>query len=71
MEKLQVLKTPEERRRKLKEIPEIHADPKMDPSYESDENDPEAEDSRRGFLHFHIWWFEYCNLCLVVTVYVK
>ncbi|XP_073292663.1 zinc finger CCCH domain-containing protein 19-like [Primulina huaijiensis] len=47
VEKLQVLKTPEERRRKLKEIPEIHADPKMDPSYESDENDHEAEDSRR------------------------
>ncbi|XP_073128788.1 zinc finger CCCH domain-containing protein 19-like isoform X2 [Henckelia pumila] len=47
VEKLQVLKTPEERRHKLKEIPEIHADPKMDPSYESDENDPEAEDGRR------------------------
>ncbi|XP_075520869.1 uncharacterized protein LOC142554111 [Primulina tabacum] len=47
VEKLQVLKTPEERRRKLKEIPEIHADPKMDPSYESDENDLETKESRR------------------------
>lgn len=51
MEKLQLLKTPEERRRRLEEIPEIHADPKMDPSYESDDNDSENEDSRRGFIH--------------------
>ncbi|KZV52617.1 zinc finger CCCH domain-containing protein 19 [Dorcoceras hygrometricum] len=47
VEKLQVLKTPEERLRKLNEVPEINADPKMDPNYESDENDHEAEDSRR------------------------
>ncbi|GER42295.1 zinc finger CCCH domain-containing protein 19 [Striga asiatica] len=47
VEKLQLLKTPEERRRRLDEIPEIHADPKMDPSYESDDNDSENEDSRR------------------------
>ncbi|KAL6517350.1 hypothetical protein OROMI_033051 [Orobanche minor] len=46
-EKLQLLKTPEERRRRLDEIPEVHADPKMDPSYESDDNDSENEDSRR------------------------
>ncbi|CAA0827680.1 Zinc finger CCCH domain-containing protein 19 [Striga hermonthica] len=45
--KLQLLKTPEERRRRLDEFPEIHADPKMDPSYESDDNDSENEDSRR------------------------
>ncbi|KAH9623009.1 hypothetical protein KSS87_009632 [Heliosperma pusillum] len=37
VEKLQLLKTPEERQRKLDEIPEVHADPKMDPSYESEE----------------------------------
>ncbi|KAK4477144.1 hypothetical protein RD792_016356 [Penstemon davidsonii] len=47
VEKLQLLKTPEERRRRLEEIPEIHADPKMDPSYESDEKDSESEESRR------------------------
>ncbi|KAL3614017.1 hypothetical protein CASFOL_042091 [Castilleja foliolosa] len=47
VEKLQLLKTPEERRRKLDEIPEILADPKMDPSYESDDNDSENEESRR------------------------
>ncbi|KAK6159524.1 hypothetical protein DH2020_006838 [Rehmannia glutinosa] len=42
-----LLKTPEERRRRLEEIPEIHADPKMDPKYESEDNDSENEDSRR------------------------
>jgi hypothetical protein len=44
---LQLLKTPEERQRRLEEIPEIHVDPKMDPSYESDEGD-EMEDKRQG-----------------------
>ncbi|KAG8368180.1 hypothetical protein BUALT_Bualt15G0018300 [Buddleja alternifolia] len=47
VEKLDLLKTPEERRRRLEETPEIHADPKMDPSYESDEKESESEDSRR------------------------
>ncbi|XP_057788482.1 zinc finger CCCH domain-containing protein 19 [Salvia miltiorrhiza] len=47
VEKLQLLKTPEERRRRLEEIPEIHADPKMDPSYESEDNDSDNEDARR------------------------
>lgn len=37
VEKLQLLKTPEERQRRLNEIPEVHADPKMDPSCESDD----------------------------------
>ncbi|KAK9691010.1 hypothetical protein RND81_09G170400 [Saponaria officinalis] len=35
VEKLQLLKTPEERQRRLDETPVVHADPKMDPSYES------------------------------------
>ncbi|KAL5791060.1 hypothetical protein ACOSQ2_005948 [Xanthoceras sorbifolium] len=43
VEKLQLLKTPEERQRRLEEIPEIHSDPNMDPSYESEEDDGEAE----------------------------
>ncbi|EOX97867.1 Nucleic acid binding,zinc ion binding,DNA binding, putative isoform 2 [Theobroma cacao] len=45
VEKLQILKTPEERQRRLEEIPEIHVDPNMDPSYESEED--EGEDDKR------------------------
>ncbi|XP_006356383.1 zinc finger CCCH domain-containing protein 19 isoform X2 [Solanum tuberosum] len=45
VEKLQLLKTPDERHRRLEEVPEIHADPKMDPSYES-----EDEDSENAFM---------------------
>ncbi|CAK7329614.1 unnamed protein product [Dovyalis caffra] len=47
VEKLQLLKTPEERQRRLEEIPEIHADPNMDPSHESDEDEGETEDNRQ------------------------
>ncbi|KAG6413442.1 hypothetical protein SASPL_126152 [Salvia splendens] len=47
VEKLQLLKTPEERQRRLDEIPEIHVDPKMDPSHESEDNDSDNEDARR------------------------
>ncbi|KAI9388836.1 hypothetical protein POPTR_009G123800v4 [Populus trichocarpa] len=47
VEKLQLLKTPEERQRRLEEIPEIHADPNMDPSHESDEDESETEDKRQ------------------------
>ncbi|OMO75527.1 hypothetical protein COLO4_26035 [Corchorus olitorius] len=42
-----VLKTPEERQRRLEETPEIHVDPKMDPSYESEEDEGE-EDKKQG-----------------------
>ncbi|GAV60263.1 SWIB domain-containing protein/GYF domain-containing protein/Plus-3 domain-containing protein [Cephalotus follicularis] len=45
VEKLQLLKSPEERQRRLEEIPEIHADPNMDPSHESDED--ETNDKRQ------------------------
>lgn len=48
VEKLQLLKTPEERQRRLDEFPEIHVDPKMDPSYESEEDEVEADDKRQG-----------------------
>ncbi|KAF9676082.1 hypothetical protein SADUNF_Sadunf09G0101400 [Salix dunnii] len=48
VEKLQLLKAPEERQRRLEEIPEIHADPNMDPSHESDEDEGETEDKRQG-----------------------
>ncbi|KAL0904284.1 hypothetical protein M5K25_026374 [Dendrobium thyrsiflorum] len=43
VEKLQLLNNLEERRRRLTEIPQIHADPKMDPEYESSE---EGEDDK-------------------------
>ncbi|XP_059647605.1 zinc finger CCCH domain-containing protein 19-like [Cornus florida] len=48
VEKLQLLKTPKERRRRLEEIPEIHADPNMDPSHESEEEKEVSEDNRQG-----------------------
>ncbi|XP_015066244.1 zinc finger CCCH domain-containing protein 44-like [Solanum pennellii] len=41
VEKLELLKTPEERHRRLLEIPEVHADPKMNPDYESGGDDGE------------------------------
>ncbi|XP_074286221.1 zinc finger CCCH domain-containing protein 19-like isoform X2 [Silene latifolia] len=63
VEKLQLLKTPEERQRRLDEIPKVHADPKMDPSCESEDeldSPKQASDvrpretgfSRRGKDHF-------------------
>ncbi|XP_052191098.1 zinc finger CCCH domain-containing protein 44-like isoform X2 [Diospyros lotus] len=36
VQKLELLKTPEEHRRRLHEIPVVHADPNMDPNRESD-----------------------------------
>ncbi|KAK9286642.1 hypothetical protein L1049_015042 [Liquidambar formosana] len=48
VEKLQLLKTPEERQRRLEEIPEVHADPNMDPSYESEEDEGETDDKKPG-----------------------
>lgn len=48
MESLQLLRTPEERRRRLEDIPEIHADPKMDPDYESEDNDSENDSNKQG-----------------------
>ncbi|GKA12545.1 zinc finger CCCH domain-containing protein 44-like protein, partial [Tanacetum coccineum] len=38
-DKLKRLKTPEERERQLREIPEVHSDPKMNPGYESDDTE--------------------------------
>lgn len=67
MEKLQILKTPEDRQRRLKEIPEIHSDPKMDPSYESDDRYDETEDSRQGFLHNQ---FVYLARSIVYIIYM-
>ncbi|XP_042502606.1 zinc finger CCCH domain-containing protein 19-like [Macadamia integrifolia] len=47
VEKLQLLNTPEERSRRLREVPAVHADPKMDPSHESDEDEGEPDDNNR------------------------
>ncbi|KAJ4967244.1 hypothetical protein NE237_019093 [Protea cynaroides] len=47
VEKLQLLNTPEERSRRLQEVPEVHADPKMDPNHESDDEEEEHDDNRR------------------------
>ncbi|KAL9690179.1 hypothetical protein QQ045_010575 [Rhodiola kirilowii] len=47
VEKLQNLKKPEERQRRLQEIPKVHSDPKMDPSYESEEDEEEADDRKK------------------------
>lgn len=52
IKKLELLKTPEERHRRLLEIPEVHADPKMNPDYESEGNDGEHNDKRKGMYHF-------------------
>ncbi|XP_062199032.1 zinc finger CCCH domain-containing protein 19-like isoform X2 [Phragmites australis] len=48
VEKLKLLSTPEERARRLNEEPEIHADPAMDPDYESPE-EQEQEIERSSF----------------------
>ncbi|GAB2269205.1 hypothetical protein Dimus_004133 [Dionaea muscipula] len=37
VEKLELLNKPEERQRRIHEIPEVHVDPPMDATYESDE----------------------------------
>ncbi|KAL0344311.1 UNVERIFIED_CONTAM: Zinc finger CCCH domain-containing protein 44 [Sesamum angustifolium] len=44
-----LLKSPEERQRRLSEVPEVHADPKMSPDYESEEDARSCENSTKGF----------------------
>ncbi|KAD4981921.1 hypothetical protein E3N88_18592 [Mikania micrantha] len=46
VEKLNVLKTPEERARRLEEFPVIHNDPTMDPEHES-EDDTDPDDKKQ------------------------
>lgn len=50
VKELQRLKSPEERRRRIAEVPEIHADPKMNPNYDSEEDDRSGGDSKKGTL---------------------
>ncbi|CAA3013209.1 zinc finger CCCH domain-containing 44-like [Olea europaea subsp. europaea] len=47
VEKLQLLKSTEERQRRLREIPKIHADPKMDPKYESEDDAEGGNNSKK------------------------
>ncbi|CAK7334377.1 unnamed protein product [Dovyalis caffra] len=48
VEKLELLKSPEERQRRLLEIPNVHADPNMNPSYESEEDAGESHKKKQG-----------------------
>lgn len=36
--------------KRFNELPEIHTDPKMDPSYESPEEDGDEDESKEGTL---------------------
>ncbi|CAH9087121.1 unnamed protein product [Cuscuta epithymum] len=47
IEKLQRLKTPEECHRRMLEIPEVHADPKMNPNYESEEDAGPSDEKKK------------------------
>ncbi|KAF5753025.1 zinc finger CCCH domain-containing protein 44 [Tripterygium wilfordii] len=52
VDKLELLNSLEEHQRRLHEIPEIHTDPSMDPSYESkeDDGDGELDEKKQGDL---------------------
>lgn len=50
MEKIELLQAPEERLRRIHEIPDVHADPRMDPSYGSDDDSGESDIKKRGML---------------------
>lgn len=63
MEKLQCLDSPEERQRRLGEVPEVHTDPEMDPSYESEDN--AGEDNKQG-PYIHLIDIEYFFLSKVI-----
>ncbi|KAJ6906271.1 hypothetical protein NC652_023882 [Populus alba x Populus x berolinensis] len=58
LERLQLLKTPEERQRILEGVPEIHADPNINPSHGSDEDEGETEDKRQGPFPFFFVAFQ-------------
>ncbi|XP_059281338.1 zinc finger CCCH domain-containing protein 44-like [Lycium ferocissimum] len=48
VEKLVLLKMPEEHQRRLRAIPEVHADPKMDPNYETEEDAGESDEKKQA-----------------------
>ncbi|XP_027361646.1 zinc finger CCCH domain-containing protein 44 isoform X2 [Abrus precatorius] len=47
VEKLQLLNSPEERQRRLHEIPDVHSDPNLDSMFESDEDDGESDERKK------------------------
>ncbi|KAJ8443633.1 hypothetical protein Cgig2_019615 [Carnegiea gigantea] len=47
VEKIELLQTTEERQRRMNEIPEVLADPRMDPSYGSDDDSGESDVKKR------------------------
>ena len=49
VEKLELLNSPEERKRRLEEVPIVHADPNMDPSYDFDHSTGELDQKKQGF----------------------
>ncbi|GLJ44306.1 hypothetical protein SUGI_0927280 [Cryptomeria japonica] len=54
VEKLQLLSSPDERARKLQEIPEVIADPNVDPDYDSDDKEDMPKGSNQG-MDSHQW----------------
>lgn len=48
VEKLELLKTPEEHQRRLHKIPDVHLDPNMDPDHESDEEAEQLDSQKRA-----------------------
>ncbi|XP_051140700.1 zinc finger CCCH domain-containing protein 44 [Andrographis paniculata] len=46
VDRLELLKSPGEQQRRISELPQIHADPKMCPSYESEEEEVEVDDDK-------------------------
>ncbi|XP_057766129.1 zinc finger CCCH domain-containing protein 44-like [Salvia miltiorrhiza] len=46
-DRLKLLKSPEERQRRISEVPEIHADPTMNPNYESEEDIRSSDHSKK------------------------
>ncbi|XP_047971171.1 zinc finger CCCH domain-containing protein 44-like isoform X1 [Salvia hispanica] len=50
-ERLLLLKSPEERQRRISEVLEIHADPTMNPNYESEEDIRSSDHSKKGKEH--------------------
>lgn len=60
MEKLELLNSPEERKRRLEEVPIVHADPNMDPTYD---NAGEVVEKKQGL--FYLFYF----LFLVVVYF--
>ncbi|KAH0452605.1 hypothetical protein IEQ34_019904 [Dendrobium chrysotoxum] len=44
----ELLSTPEEQMKRLNEVPDVHTDPKMDPSYESPEEDGDEDEHKEG-----------------------